>query len=101
MSFEEARVIGVVYIAVFLPFLIYFQKRSSLPRWIPTLYLIAFVICALGWELWFTFGWVDGDPVDIRRSENLNIWLPKNINWYITRRSELLHAIVAISNICF
>ena len=42
MSFEEARVIAVVYIAVFLPFLIYFKKKSSLPRWIPTLYLIAF-----------------------------------------------------------
>ena len=41
MSFEEARVITIVYLAVFLPFLIYFKNKSNLPKWIPTFYLIA------------------------------------------------------------
>lgn len=88
MSFEEARVITIVYLAIFLPFLIYFKNKSNLPKWIPTFYLIAIVICSLGWELWFTFGWVDGDPVDIRRSENLNMWLPKNINWLMNSMGD-------------
>ena len=88
MSFEEARVITIVYLAVFLPFLIYFKNKSNLPKWIPTFYLIAIVICSLGWELWFTFGWLDGDPVDIRRSENLNTWLPKNINWLMNSMGD-------------
>ena len=81
MSFEEIRVITIVYLAVFLPLLIYFTNRSKLPTWIPSFYIVSIVVCALGWELWFTYGWLDGDAVNIRRSEALNIWLPKNINW--------------------
>jgi hypothetical protein len=42
----------------------------------------------LGWELWFTYGWVDGDSVDVRRSEALNIWLPKNINWLMNSMGD-------------
>ena len=88
MSSEEIRVIIVVYLAVFLPLFIYFKNKSKLPIWIPSFYMIAVVVCALGWELWFTFGWLDGDPVDIRRSENLNTWLPKNINWLMNSMGD-------------
>ena len=64
MSFEEIRVITVVYLAVFLPLFIYFRNKSILPNWVPSFYLVSVVICALGWELWFTYGWIDGDSVD-------------------------------------
>ena len=60
MSSEEIRVIIVVYLAVFLPLFIYFKNKSKLPIWIPSFYMIAVVVCALGWELWFTYGWIDG-----------------------------------------
>ena len=83
MSFEEIRVITIVYLAVLLPLLICFTNKSKLPSWIPSFYIVSLVVCALGWELWFTYGWVDGYSVDIRRSEALNTWLPKNINWLI------------------
>jgi hypothetical protein len=37
----------------------------------------------LGWELWFTYGWFEGDPVDERRSDALNLAIPKHINWLL------------------
>ena len=45
------------------------------------IYIISFLACAIGWELWFTYGWVDGIAVDLRRSDALNNWLPRDINW--------------------
>tara|TARA_B100000945_G_scaffold206753_1_gene166356 strand:+ start:1112 stop:1702 length:591 start_codon:yes stop_codon:yes gene_type:complete len=88
MSFEEIRVITIVYLAVLLPFLIYFTNKSKLPSWIPSFYIVSLVVCALGWELWFTYGWLDGDAVNIRRSEALNTWLPKDINWLINSMAD-------------
>ena len=88
MSLEEARVIIVVYTAVLLPLIIYFLNKSKIPSWVPTFYIIAVTVCALGWEIWFTFGWLDGDPVDIRRSMVLNEWLPKNINWLLNSMGD-------------
>lgn len=88
MSLEEARVIVVVYTAVLLPLIIYFFNKSKIPSWVPSFYIIAVIICALGWEIWFTFGWLDGDPVDIRRSAALNTWLPKNINWLMNSMGD-------------
>jgi hypothetical protein len=85
---EEARVIVVVYTAVLLPLIIYFFNKSKIPSWVPSFYIIAVIICALGWEIWFTFGWLDGDPVDIRRSAALNTWLPKNINWLMNSMGD-------------
>ena len=88
MSLEELRVIVVVYTAVLLPLIIYFLNKSKIPSWVPTFYIIAVIVCALGWEIWFTFGWLDGDPVDIRRSSALNAWLPKNINWLLNSMGD-------------
>ena len=88
MSLEEARVIVVVYTAVLLPLIIYFFNKSKIPSWVPSFYIIAVIVCALGWEIWFTFGWLDGDPVDIRRSAALNTWLPKNINWLVNSMGD-------------
>ena len=88
MSFEEIRVITVVYAAVLLPLIIYWKYKSRLPKWIPSFYIISLVVCSLGWELWFTYGWLDGDPVNLRRSENLNKWLPKDINWLLNSMGD-------------
>ena len=88
MSFEEIRVITIVYLAVLLPLVIYFTNKSKIPSWIPSFYIVSIVVCALGWELWFTYGWLDGDAVNIRRSEALNIWLPKNINWLMNSMGD-------------
>ena len=81
MSFEEIRIICVVYTSVIFPLIIIFKYKSILPTWVPVIYLGSFFACAIGWELWFTYGWVDGVSVDLRRTKALNFWLPKDINW--------------------
>ena len=88
MSFEEIRVITVVYLAVFIPLFIFLTNKSKMPDWASSFYIVGIIICALGWELWFTYGWVDGYSVDIRRSEALNTWLPKNINWLLNSMGD-------------
>ena len=88
ISFEEIRVITVVYLAVFLPLIIYFKNKDKLPNWAPTFYIVGVVVCSLGWELWFSYGWISGDGVDLRRSESLNTWLPKDINWLMNSMSD-------------
>ena len=88
MSFEEIRVITIVYISALLPIYLVIKNKSDLPDWVPSIYIGAFIVCALGWELWFTYGWIDGDSVNIRRSENLNQWLPIHINWLMNSLAD-------------
>ena len=88
MSFEELRVIIIVYVSALLPIYLLIKNRSILPDWVPGIYFGALIACALGWELWFTYGWIDGDSVDIRRSANLNQWLPMHINWLMNSLAD-------------
>ena len=88
MTFEEIRVVCVVYVSALAPLIYLIYKRDALPRSVLTLYACIFIACAFGWELWFTYGWIDGDPVNIRRSAALNTWLPQNINWLINSLAD-------------
>ena len=88
MSLEELRVITIVYVSALAPLIIYFYKKDSIPLWVPSIYLGSFLICSLGWELWFTYGWIDGDPVNVRRSEVLNTWIPLHLNWLLNSLAD-------------
>ena len=88
MTLEELRVITIVYVSAFAPLIIYFYKKDNIPLLVPSIYLGSFLVCALGWELWFTYGWVDGDPINIRRSEALNQWIPIHINWLLNSMAD-------------
>ena len=88
MSLEELRVITIVYVSALAPLIIYFYKKDSIPLWVPSIYLGSFLICSLSWELWFTYGWIDGDPVNIRRSEVLNTWIPMHLNWLLNSLAD-------------
>ncbi|MBT3851482.1 MAG: hypothetical protein HOF62_03655 [Gammaproteobacteria bacterium] len=88
MSLEELRVITIVYVAALAPLILIFIKKQKIPSWAPLLYLGALIACAAGWELWFTYGWIDGDPVNIRRSAVLNAWLPMDINWLLNSMAD-------------
>ena len=80
----------VVYTTAIVPIIILFNLhlKYQLPRSILNIYLSSFLICALGWELWFTYGLYAGDPVDLRRSEVLNRFIPKNINWLMNSLAD-------------
>ena len=88
MTLEELRVITIVYVSALAPLIIYFYKKDNIPLWVTSIYLGSFLVCAFGWELWFTYGWVDGDPVNIRRSEALNQWIPIHINWLLNSMAD-------------
>ena len=90
MSLDELRIIVVVYISALAPILIMIglYRKDQLPRSIIKIYLSTFLVCALGWELWFTYGLYAGDPVDLRRSEILNLYIPKNINWLLNSLAD-------------
>jgi hypothetical protein len=88
MTLEELRVITIVYVSALAPLIIYFYKKDKIPLWVPSIYIGSFLLCSLGWELWFTYGWIDGDPVNIRRSEALNQWIPLHINWLLNSMAD-------------
>ena len=88
MTLEELRVITIVYVSAVAPLIIYFYKKDKIPLWVPSIYLGSFLVCALGWELWFTYGWIDGDPVNLRRSETLNLWIPIHLNWLLNSMAD-------------
>lgn len=88
MSLEELRVITIVYVSALVPLIIYCYKKDKIPIWVPSIYLGAFLACALGWELWFTYGWIEGDPVNLRRSEILNQWIPIHTNWLLNSMAD-------------
>ena len=90
MTFEELRVVVVVYTAAILPIIILFNLdlKGQLSSSILKIYFTTFIFCALGWELWFTYGVYGGDPVDIRRSDVLNQFIPKHINWLVNSLAD-------------
>ena len=88
MTLEELRVITIVYVSALTPLIIYFYKKDRIPIWVPSIYLGSFLVCALGWELWFTYGWIDGDPVNLRRSATLNQWIPIHLNWLLNSMAD-------------
>ena len=68
-----------------IPFL---RLKRVIPAWVPTVYVASFVACAAGWELWFTYGWLRGDPVDLRRAPELSAMIPIHINWVLNSLAD-------------
>jgi len=74
-----------VYLASVLPALVILglYLAGKLPRWLFVLFIVSFVVCALGWEIWLTYGLVDGLDVDSRRPAALSAAIPMHINWIL------------------
>ena len=92
MALTEAQsaTVTVVYLASVIPTLIIFLLALSgkLPRWVFRLFLVSFVVCALGWEVWLTYGLVDGLDVDSRRPMALSAAIPIHINWVLNSLAD-------------
>jgi hypothetical protein len=87
---EELRVIIVVYASSLVPLalVLWLRFRGRLSKWIWRTYWLSFAACALGWELWFTYGWVDGDPVNERRAAVLTDAIPMHLNWLLNSLAD-------------
>ena len=85
LTFEQLRLVIVVYSASIIPLISisYLTYKNKIPKWIFKLYILMFLICAFGWELWFTYGWVDGACVNLRRADILSYYIPIDINWLL------------------
>jgi len=90
LSHEHIRVIAVVYLSSMIPLVLVpvLHRRRRIPDWVLPVYVASFVACAVGWELWFTYGWVAGDPVDLRRAEPLNAAIPLHLNWILNSLAD-------------
>jgi len=55
-----------------------------LPRWVVATYVLSFVVCAFGWEIWYTYGLLDGESVNVRRPPEMNAAIPIHLNWVLT-----------------
>ena len=87
MPLTEAQTatVTIVYLASVLPTLIivFLYLTGKLPRWIFSLFVVSFVVCAVGWEIWLTYGLVDGLDVDSRRPMAMSAAIPIHINWIL------------------
>jgi hypothetical protein len=81
----QTATVTIVYLASVLPTLIivFLYLTGKLPRWIFSLFVVSFVVCAVGWEIWLTYGLVDGLDVDSRRPMAMSAAIPIHINWVL------------------
>ena len=58
LSGQQILTIAIVYGTSILPLLvlIVLYAVGKLPRWVAAVYLFSFLVCAVGLEIWFTFG---------------------------------------------
>ena len=90
LTAEQLRVVLVVYASALVPLcsIPFLVRQGRIPAWVPRVYVGAFVACALGWETWFTYGWLGGDPVDQRRAAALTAMIPVHCNWLLNSLAD-------------
>ena len=90
LTFEQVRLIFIVYASSILPLVMlsYLKINNLISSSIIKYYIFIFSVCAFGWEIWFTYGIIDGFPVDLRRADILNWYIPKNINWILNSLAD-------------
>ena len=95
LTFEQLRLVIVVYTSALVPLLLIpiLHWCKLIPAWVLPFYVTVFIVCAIGWELWFNYGLVAGDSVNIRRAEVLNQTIPLHIN-------GLLNSLADAGTIC-
>jgi hypothetical protein len=82
---QQKFTIGLLYWANISPLVVVLTMAAlkKLPSWIPRIYAASFLLCAFGWEIWWNYGLVGGDPVDERRAEVLQHYNPQHLNWFL------------------
>lgn len=90
LTAEQLRVVIVVYCSALAPLVLipWLHWKQKIPAWILPVYVMSFVVCALGWEIWFTYGLLDGAPVNERRAAALTAMIPQNINWMMNSLAD-------------
>ena len=90
-SFELWLVIRL-YIAASIPLIlaIYYILKNKVSYRNSKVLIWSFIIVAIGWEIWLTYGLAGGLPVDARRSIALSCAIPQNLNWLLNSLADVL-----------
>lgn len=90
MEPAHLRLVAVVYTSALLPLILVpiLRAKRVIPAWTVHVYVASFIACAVGWELWFTYGLVFGDPVDARRAPELSAAIPMHLNWILNSLAD-------------
>ena len=90
LDIVEWRRTLVVYLSAMAPIILalYLIFKNQMKKWIAFTLLSSFLIAAIGWEIWVNFGLVDGDPVNIRRSDAMTCAIPMEINWLVNSLAD-------------
>ncbi|MBU86567.1 MAG: hypothetical protein CMC53_00575 [Flavobacteriaceae bacterium] len=87
----EFWIVVRLYFAASIPFFlllrhIFLKKNTS---HVSKVLIWSFVIAAVGWEIWLTYGLGGGLEVDERRSIALSCAVPQNVNWLINSLADV------------
>ena len=69
---------------------LYYWKKKKISISTALTLVYSFIIAAIGWEIWITYGLSGGLPVGERRSEMLNCAIPQNLNWVLNSLGDVL-----------
>lgn len=90
MSTQQLSIVAIVYASALLPLMVLgvLHRRGQLAPWVLAVYGASLAFCAVGWEIWLTYGLVDGDPVDARRAAALSAAIPQHVNWLVNSLAD-------------
>lgn len=90
MTEQQLTTVIVAYTAALLPpmLLAVLHRRGRLEPWVLAVYGASLFLCAVGWEIWLTYGLVDGEPVDARRAAVLSAAIPQHVNWLVNTLAD-------------
>ena len=89
-----ARLYFAASIPVFLLLRHIFLKKNI--SYVSKVLIWSFVIAAIGWEIWLTYGLGGGLEVDQRRSIALSCAVPQNVNWLMNSLADVFIVWVGI-----
>ena len=87
---RQRKTVRLVYRTSLFPILIIgvLYLFNIIPNWVISVYVVSFLLCAFGWEIWFTYGIWGGLNVNDRRPKALNKAIPQNINWILNSLAD-------------
>lgn len=98
LSTLQIIVVAIVYSSALVPLAgcLWLYKKQLLPKWLLMYYFGAVLISAIGWEIWFTFGLLDGQAVDLRRDAAMNTAIPAVLNCLLNSLADGAIAVIGI-----
>jgi hypothetical protein len=95
---QQAFVVRNLYVTALAPLVVMLALYlfRKLPKWVMAVYGYSFVICAVGWEIWYTYGLVGGLPVNERRAAAMSEAIPMHLNWVLTSLFDAAICIIGL-----